>query len=110
MTQEKNLFSLAERKDDKSEVITAPNYSYWRSVIRTFFAKKMNYVMLGLLLLVVILAFFQPMFSGIEEQIANNDNPNILHMDTWFNSPSWDHWFGTTSVGRDLFDEVWAGI
>ena len=107
--EEKKLFSLAEVKDDKSEVITAPNYSYWRSVIRTFFAKKMNYVMLGLLLVVILLSFFQPMFSGIEADIATNTNPNILDQSTWFNKPSWEHLFGTSSVGRDLFDEVWAG-
>ncbi len=108
--QEKDkLFVLANRDDNKSEVITAPNYSYWRSVLRSFFSKKSNYVMLGIMVLILLLAFIQPIFSGFEEALKNHTNGSILDSSQWFLRPSFQHLFGTDSIGNDLFDYVWAG-
>ncbi len=43
------LFTVVNHSDLESEKITAPRYSYWHSVFRVFFRKKINIVMLGLL-------------------------------------------------------------
>ena len=50
---EEELFSPADRDSMESERITAPRYSYWRSVFRVFFRNKMNIVILSLLVFVI---------------------------------------------------------
>jgi oligopeptide transport system permease protein len=104
-----HLFVLADRPDTKSEVITAPNYSYWRSVLRSFFSKKSNYFMLALLIIILIMSYIQPIFSGFEALLRNHQAADMLNPQNWFLKPSWAHPFGTTSVGVDLFDYIWAG-
>ena len=39
---EKELFSFHDHSELESEKITAPRYSYWQSVFRVFFRKKLN--------------------------------------------------------------------
>ena len=39
------LFSRVDHNDLESEKITAPRYSYWHSVFRVFFKKKINIIM-----------------------------------------------------------------
>ena len=43
--KEEELFSRCDSNID-SEKITAPRYSYWHSVFRVFFKKKINIVVL----------------------------------------------------------------
>lgn len=102
--EQKNLFVLQETTALETEKIDAPLYSYWSSVFRAFFKKKSNWFALGLLALVLLLSFIQPLFSGYEMTF-----PNINLPETHFLPPSWTNWFGTTDVGDSLFDYVWAG-
>ena len=46
---EEELFSPVDRDGLESERITAPRYSYWKSVFRVFFRKKINIIVLSLL-------------------------------------------------------------
>ena len=59
---DEELFSEVNHNDLESEKITAPRYSYWHSVFRVFFKKKINIVMLGLLAFIVAMAYLYPMF------------------------------------------------
>lgn len=56
MTDEE-LFSHVDHSDVESEKITAPRYSYWRSVFRVFFGKKINWFILGVLLLIILFTY-----------------------------------------------------
>ena len=38
------LFATVDHSDLESEKITAPRYSYWHSVFRVFFKKKINII------------------------------------------------------------------
>ena len=46
---EEELFAPVDHSDLESEKITAPRYSYWHSVFRVFFKKKINIIILGLI-------------------------------------------------------------
>ena len=46
---EEELFTPVSHDKLASEKITAPRYSYWRSVFRVFFRKKINIIALSLL-------------------------------------------------------------
>ena len=39
---DEELFAPVSHSDLESEKITAPRYSYWQSVFRVFFKKKIN--------------------------------------------------------------------
>lgn len=45
-----------------SEKIIAPRYSYWKSVARVFFRKKLNIVLIVLFILILLASFVVPVF------------------------------------------------
>lgn len=102
---EDELFSFHKLDDTASEVIAAPEYSYWGSVFRTFFSSKVAIFMMILFLFIVLMAIFQPMVSGYDHM----NNEAINDHSKWYQPPSAKHWFGTDDVGRDMFSIVWSG-
>ena len=46
---EEELFAPVDHSDLESEKITAPRYSYWHSVFRVFFKKKINIIILSII-------------------------------------------------------------
>ena len=59
---EQELFSFITHSDEESEKITAPRYSYWQSVFRVFFKKKINIIILSLLAVIILFAYVYPSF------------------------------------------------
>ena len=57
---EEELFSLMDHSTLESENITAPRYSYWKSVFRVFFRNKLNIIILALLLILIAFAYIYP--------------------------------------------------
>ena len=51
---EEELFAHVENSTADAEKITAPRYSYWRSVLRVFFKKKINIVILSVLAILIV--------------------------------------------------------
>ncbi len=88
-----------------SEKIDSPTYSYWRSVARKFFSSKVAIAMLIVMLLVILMSFIQPLFSGFDLM----DVSHINDLSRRYNKPSAEFWFGTDGDGNSLFDAVWAG-
>ena len=101
----KELFTFAEFDETKSEHIEAPRYSYWKSVWRTFVKNKFTVGVCIFMLLVVVFAMIQPIFSQYDPMYM----PNINNAAAKFLAPSGEHLFGTDNFGRDVFDACWAG-
>ena len=57
---DEELFTRVPLDSMSAEKITAPRYSYWQSVFRVFFKKKLNIFILLLLAVVVIMAYAYP--------------------------------------------------
>lgn len=109
---EEELFSRIDHNDADSERIAAPRYSYWRSVFRVFFKKKINIVILVLLGILVAFAYIYPMLTEYD-RFANLLNSTAKHL-----SPSAAieqfglsiHWIlGTGASGQSTFDSIWTG-
>lgn len=106
------LFSSLDISTISSEKITAPRYSYWQSVFRVFFKKKINYFYLGVLLLIVIFSFIYPLFSPYDETI-NIMSDGVTHLsagqaiDKFGFSIKWI--LGTGSIGQSMWDQMWDG-
>ena len=106
------LFSFVNHDDLESERITAPRYSYWQSVFRVFFKKKINIVILALLAFIIIFSFIYPMLYDYD-RFANINRADLKHL-----SPSLaikamglsiHSILGTGAAGESTFDAVWNG-
>ena len=109
---DEELFSRVDHSDLESEKITAPRYSYWHSVFRVFFKKKINIIILAILVLLIAFAYIYPMFFEYDKYA------NLLASTTKHLSPSAAlkqlglsiHWIlGTGAAGQSTFDAVWYG-
>lgn len=113
---EEQLFAPVNHDDLDSEKITAPRYSYWQSVMRVFFKKKLN---IFLLLLLTVLLLFTYVYPAVTNYDANV-NPYINLMDSTAKhlQPKAAmakfgqniHWIlGTGAAGESTFDAIWYG-
>ena len=62
----------------QAEKITAPRYSYWASVFRVFFRKKVNIILIALFVLLIVFSFVIPMifpYNSYENVPLNQVNP-----------------------------------
>lgn len=104
-TIDKKKFEFVKRDDFASEAIDAPAYSYWKSVLRQFMKKKSTILMLGILTAIVVISFVYPLFSDFDY----NDVSKVNDFSARYIKPNAEHWFGTDSNGKSLFDGVWFG-
>ncbi len=109
---DEELFSHVENNETDAEKITAPRYSYWRSVLRVFFKKKINTVILVILGVLVAFSFIYPMFSNYDP-VANVivENGKDLPPDQAMDKYGHDiHWIlGSGPAGESVFDKMWSG-
>ena len=109
---DEELFSQVDNNKLESEKITAPRYSYWKSVFRVFFRDKLNIVLLALLLLVVVFAYIYPMciqydrFANINDLTAQHLTPSQAIDKYGF---SIHYILGTGGSGEPMFDSIWFG-
>ena len=87
-----------------SEDVGYSNYSYWRSTIRTFFKNKAVLALVVLIVLIILMGFIYPIVS------TEDPNKASLMPLTWNQRPSWEHWFGTDTLGRDIWTRAWYGV
>ena len=109
---EEELYAPVDHSDLESEKITAPRYSYWHSVFRVFFKKKINIIILSILALLIAVTYIYPIF------VEYDKFGNIMDGTTKHLSPSAAierlgfsiHWIlGTGAAGQSTFDAVWFG-
>ncbi len=109
---EEELFSRFDHSALDSEKITAPRYSYWHSVFRVFFKKKINIIILALLAVIIIFAYIYPIFSGYD-QFANLMDSTAKHLTPGAAIDKFGfsiHWIlGTGASGNSTFDAIWYG-
>ena len=95
-----------------SEKIIAPRYSYWKSVFRVFFKKKMNIVLIVLFVVLVLSAIFIPLICPYEpqENVTNATAYNLSPakaMDQFGHSFKW--MLGTGPQGNSIMYNIFAG-
>lgn len=105
------LFYFVDSNSLESEKITAPRYSYWKSVFRTFFKKKINWFIIGFLALLLLMIFIYPIFAHYDA-FENSSRPASYNLSpsaaiNYFGfSLKWI--FGTGALGDSIFDGIWA--
>ena len=114
---ESKLFQFVEENPDAAEKITAPRYSYWKSVLRVFFRKKSNWIALGLFVLILILTYIYG--SALPTNFMDyKQNPYVTAPLTHNLTPSeaFDEFgfdlkyiLGTGNYGESLWEHIWKG-
>lgn len=106
ITDNNDLFSFSEFDETMSEHISAPRYSYWKSVWRTFYKDKVAVGVTILLFIVIVFSLVQPSFSKYSPIVAPYINTPSMKFLKPFEQ---GYLFGTDNVGNSVFDAVWAG-
>ena len=113
---DEELFAPAGNDRLASEKIAAPRYSYWRSVFRVFFKKKINTVALLLLALLLIFTYVYPAVIGYDPAV--DPYINLLDSGGKHLRPAAAmqryganiHWIlGSGASGESTFDALWYG-
>ena len=111
MTDEE-LFTLVDHNSLESEKITAPRYSYWRSVFRVFFKKRINIFILSVLAFVILFAYIYPTFNNYD-RFGNLLDPAAKHLGPMAAMKKFGfniHWIlGSGASGQSTFDAIWFG-
>lgn len=113
---EAELFAPVNHDELESEKITAPRYSYWQSVFRVFFRKKINTIVLLILAVLLVFTYVYPAVTGYDAAV----DPYINLMDSTAKHLNPEqamakfgnniHWIlGSGASGQSTFDAIWYG-
>ncbi len=104
----KSMFEFVQYDENQSQRGGYSNYSYWRSTVQVF---SRNKVAIFFLYLVVILVTF----TIIQPYLPNQKSPTDITIDENTgmqlrnHEPDKEFWFGTNSIGQDLWARIWSG-
>lgn len=102
------LFLPAEHNEGEEERTGFSNYSYWGSTFRMFFKNKMAVVTLAIIVIILLFTVIQPYLPGQMDPNRVNNNPET-GLQLMNKAPDGEFWFGTNSIGQDLWARIWAG-
>ena len=109
---ENELFTFIDHDSIESERIIAPRYSYWRSVLRVFFRKKSNWVLIGLFALLLGCSFIIPMIAPYSPY-ENVTVPASYHLSpakamAYFGGGGLKWILGSGGTGNSIFYGIWS--
>lgn len=102
------LFTFAEFDAESSERAGYSDYSYWKSTLRVFLKNKVALLLLILLVALLLFTFIQPFLPGQKSPTEIYNDP-ITGMQIRNLAPNKVFWFGTNSIGQDLWSRIWSG-
>jgi len=94
-------FRIMGLEINQDESLARPRVGYWKDAWRRLKENKIAVLALFILIILGFMVIFGPKISGYD--YTNIDNSVVNQ------NPSAQHWFGTDSLGRDLFARVWQG-
>lgn len=104
---EKELFEFADYDESNAEKIGYSNYSYWKSTVQVFFQNRLAVTLMFLIIGILLFTIIQPYLPGQHDPNIINNNAGGMHMRNL--KPNKEFWFGTNSIGQDLWSRVWSG-
>jgi oligopeptide transport system permease protein len=102
------LFEFADYDASASERAGYSNYSYWRSTLGMFLAKRSSRLFLWMLGILLLFTFVQPFLPGQRDPttIFNDPATGMQYRNV---PPGGQFWLGTNSIGQDLWARIWSG-
>lgn len=84
-----------------NQTIVRPSMSYWQDAWRRLRSNRGAIFSMTLIVIITFFAFVGPTMT--DYNYRTNDYTSINQ------APSFEHWFGTDELGRDLWERVWEG-
>lgn len=104
---EKEQFEFAAYDENAAQKIGYSNYSYWKSTVQSFLQNKVAVSLMIIIVVILLFTCIQPFLPNqVDPNLVNNDASGIQIRNQ---SPNTTFWFGTNSIGQDLWSRVWAG-
>lgn len=116
-----DAFELVPYSEENAERTGYSNYSYWRSTLRMFMKNKVAVAMLIIMCALLLFTFIQPYLPNqfdpyepqyITQELVDTDPAfadAIVGMPVKNQRPNKTFWFGTNSIGQDLWSNIWQG-
>ncbi len=105
---ELDSFRFASDTTRENRITNTKEDSYWKTTVKTFFRNKFSSFWLIILLLLIVFIIIQP-------YLPRQKDPNLIYnsrrtgQQIRNQAPNKDFWFGTNSIGQDLWSRTWAG-
>lgn len=103
-----DMFTFAEYDAGAAERTGYSNYSYWASTWRVFTKNRVAMFFLTLLMTLMLFTFIQPYLPSQKDPIEVYISEETGKQDR-NQPPSGQYWFGTNSIGQDLWARIWSG-
>ncbi|MCT4566628.1 MAG: ABC transporter permease [Maledivibacter sp.] len=103
-----SLFEFAQYDESTAELTGYSNYSYWRSTWNVFIKNKTAMILMTVMLILITFTITQPYLPSQKSptEIYLNEKTGMQLRNE---SPGADFWFGTNSIGQDLWARIWSG-
>jgi ABC-type dipeptide/oligopeptide/nickel transport systems, permease components len=103
-----SLFEFAEFNNKEAEAAGYSNYSYWKSTWNSFINNKAALFLLILVIGILAFTMIQPFlpYQKSPTEIYINSSTNLQDKNA---APCAEFWFGTNSIGQDLWARIWSG-
>ena len=99
--KDEGLWRKLDKSEKNDEFIAIESKTFFKSVVQDFFSNKRAMIGLVILLIVVCMAVFGPMFCKTSYEVQDLAHRNA--------GPSLKHFFGTDKMGRDIFVRILYG-
>lgn len=95
------MFHPVSEDRKNAEKISRPSISYWSDVWRRLRSNKLAMLGLFIIIVLMLMALIGPYLNDFTYSEQDFTKKNL--------KPNKEHWFGTDSLGRDIFTRAWMG-
>jgi len=96
-----DMFTVVGKDIESYNSITRPSLTYWQDAWMRLKKNKVAMLGLSIIILYIIMAIIGPYLNSMDYRTTDSTATDQL--------PSLKHWFGTDSLGRDLWVRLWLG-
>jgi oligopeptide transport system permease protein len=97
----RNFVPVSREGEKARDAIVRPSLSYWQDAWMRLRKNRVASLGLAILVFYVVMAVAVPMISDTDYRSIDEENID--------SPPTEEHWFGTDTLGRDMWTRVWAG-
>lgn len=98
---QEDMFTVVGKDIENFNTISRPSLTYWQDAWIRLKKNKVAMAGLSIIILYIIMAIIGPHLTHFDYKTMDPDNVDQL--------PSAIHWFGTDTLGRDLWARIWKG-
>lgn len=101
MSDKTKDFSFVPGEENEIDTAAGETVSYWKDAWNRLLKNPVAVISLAVVILLIVMSIIGPSLHGYDYVKMAPKDKNL--------PVSASHWFGTDSMGRDLFARVWAG-